>query len=134
MPHGAVERSQHGGAKGDLFDDTDRFAKIDDITNSVLVFQQHKKSGNAVLNEALRAETECNACNAGAGDQRAEVDADRPKRRGEANAPYRNRYRRTENVGNRKCTGLATLSDERVFFSFDEACDWNAEAIEALKR
>ena len=76
VPHGAVDVAQAGRAQADGLDDAGRLADVDDVADAVLVLDEHEDAGDEVLHEALRAEADGDADDAGAGDERAEVDAE----------------------------------------------------------
>ena len=77
VPHGAVDVAEPGRAQGHgLAPRAARVADVDDVTDAVLVLDQHEDAGEEVLHEALGAEAERHARDAGAGDERAEVDAE----------------------------------------------------------
>ena len=55
-------------------------AGVDDVADAVLVLEDHEDAGEEVLDQALRAEADGDTDDAGAGDDRADVDA-RPRSR-----------------------------------------------------
>ena len=44
------------------------------VANTILVFQQNKESGNHILHETLRAESDGKAKDSGTGQQRSGID------------------------------------------------------------
>ena len=76
VPHRAVLAAQHRRAQRDPLDRAGRHAEVDDVADAVLVLDQHEQAGDAVLDEVLGAEAEGDAGDAGAGDQRGQVDAE----------------------------------------------------------
>ena len=77
--------AQPGRAQADGFDDACGLAEVDDVADAVLVLDEHEDARQEVLHEALRPEADGDADDAGAGDDRTEVDAelaeDRDRRR-----------------------------------------------------
>ena len=59
--------------KRDGLDGADRLAAVDDVADAVLVLHQHEDAGQEVPHEALGAEAEGDADDAGPGDQRPEL-------------------------------------------------------------
>ena len=51
-------------------------ADVDEVADPVLVLDDHEDARQVVLDERLRAEAEGDADDAGAGEQRADVDAE----------------------------------------------------------
>ena len=76
VPRHAVDVPQSGHPQGDLLDRADRLARVDDVTDAVLVLEDHEDAGEEVLDEALRAEAEGDAADARRGEERPEGDAD----------------------------------------------------------
>ncbi len=75
VPNGAVDIAQPGHAQADRLDDAGGLAEVDDVTDAVLVLEDHEDAGEEVLDEVLGAEAEGDADDAGAGDDRCDVDA-----------------------------------------------------------
>ena len=68
--------AERGDAQTDRLDGADRLADVDHVTDPVLVLEQHEEPGDEVLDQVLRAEADRQSGDAGAGQQRAEVDAE----------------------------------------------------------
>ena len=68
--------AQPGDPQGDLLDRADRLAGVDDVADAVLVLEDHEDPGQEVLDQALRAEAERHAGDAGRRQQRRDGDAE----------------------------------------------------------
>ena len=82
--------------------DPDRLAEVDDVADAVLVLDQHEQAGDAVLDEVLGAEAERDAGDAGAGDQRGEVDAELADHEQHGDHPDEHGDRRRDHGGDRR--------------------------------
>ena len=76
VPDGAVEVAQPRDPQADRLDGAARLAEVDDVADAVLVLEDHEDAGQEVLDQALGAEAEREADDAGAGDDRGDVDAE----------------------------------------------------------
>ena len=74
VPHGALHVAHPGGAQRDGLDRPGRGAGVDDVAHAELVLDQHEDAGEEVLDQALGTEADGHAGDAGAGDERAQVD------------------------------------------------------------
>ena len=61
--------AQPGDAQRDLLDGADGLTGVDDVADAVLVLEDHEDPGEEVLDQALRAEAEGHAADAGRGEQ-----------------------------------------------------------------
>src|SRR2546423_10036565 len=81
-PYGAVAAAQAGDPQADFFDhaaDVRRLVSDGDVVaDAVLVLGQDEEAGEEVLHQRLGAEAECDADDAGPGDERAAVEAEPP--------------------------------------------------------
>ena len=68
--------AHRGDPQADRLDHAGRLAEVDRVAHAVLVLQQHEQAGDQVLDQALRAEAERHADDAGAGQQRRQVEAE----------------------------------------------------------
>ena len=76
VPDGAVDVAHPGDPEADGLDGADGLAEVDLVADAVLVLEDHEDAGQEVADQALGAEAERDADDAGAGDDRADVDAD----------------------------------------------------------
>ena len=81
VPDHAVVVPDPGHAQADLLDGADGLAGVDDVTDAVLVLQDHEDAGEEVLDQALRAEADGDADDTRAGQDGSDVDAERGERR-----------------------------------------------------
>ena len=71
----AVAVAQLGHAQGQVLDGALQAGDLDVVADGVLIFEQDEEAGEHVLEERLRAEADAQADDAGAGDERAQRDA-----------------------------------------------------------
>ena len=76
VPGDAVRVAQPGDPQGHLLDRADGLTGVDDVADAVLVLEDHEDPGEEVLDQALGAEAERDAGDAGRREQRPERDAD----------------------------------------------------------
>ena len=95
----------------------DRPATLTSVADLDAVFQQQEQSGDQVLHQLLRAEADGDADDAGAGQQRRDVDADLAQRRqadhGDDQAQQRGAQHRLEGAQPRG-TGEMAVARQRV--------------------
>ena len=75
MPDDSVHVAQPRGAQAYRLHGAGRVADIDDVTDAILVLQQHEDAGQEVPDEVLRAEADRDADHPGAGENRRQVHA-----------------------------------------------------------
>ncbi len=90
VPDRAVDRAQARDPQADRLDRPDRLAEVDDVADAVLVLDDHEQAGEEVLDQRLRAETQCDTEDPGAREQRPDVQA-RARRGSSARPPWRSR-------------------------------------------
>ena len=73
---GAVGVAEGGAAKGEVFDGAFEACDVDDLADVVLIFDEDQDAVEHVLEDALRAEADGDAENAGGGEQRLVGDAE----------------------------------------------------------
>ncbi len=76
VPDGAVDVAHPGDPQAHRLDGPDGLAEVDLVAHAVLVLDDHEDAGEEVADQALGAEAERDADDAGAGDDRADVDPD----------------------------------------------------------
>src|SRR5437867_10924151 len=67
---------QNSGAQSHTFDDTRKIANLHNVTNAELVFKQDEETGDDILDEALRPETNSQSNDTGAGKHRTDVESE----------------------------------------------------------
>ena len=72
--------AQNDSAKGDRLHRTAGAVDDRDITDPELIFEQEKKAADQIAHQMLRAETDGEADDSRAGENRADVDADLSQR------------------------------------------------------
>jgi len=76
VPDRAHDVTQPGGTQPHGLDGARGRPGIDDVTDAVLVLEDHEHAGQEVLDQVLRAEAEGDPDDAGAGHDRGEVEAE----------------------------------------------------------
>ena len=79
--HRAVAGTQANSADRNILDGARQAGYRDVVTDLHGIFQEEKQPGDEVLHQFLRAEADGDADDAGAGQQRSDVDADFAQRR-----------------------------------------------------
>ena len=94
-----VDRIQITGGFG-------RYLDIDDVTDAVLILDEHEDPAQEVLDETLRTESQCHSHDPGAGDQRPEVHARLTERREQGDRPDDDRRGAADHERDRMQPGL----------------------------
>ena len=72
VPDRALDVAEPGDPQAHRLDGAAGLAEVDRVTDAVLVLEDHEDAGQEVLDQALRAEAQRDADDAGAGEQRAD--------------------------------------------------------------
>ena len=113
VPHDAAEVAHPGDAQRDVLDHTNHPGKFHGVAHPVLVFQHDENAGQIVLHKVLRAETERHAEDAGAGEQRGDVDAEQRQNGEQGNAAGDHRHHAAQQRADR-VRPLGTSLGERI--------------------
>ena len=76
MPEHAPAVADRRGPQSDRLDRAAGLAEVDHVADAVLILEQHEQPGDQVLDQCLGAEAEGQTGDAGAGEQRRELDAE----------------------------------------------------------
>ena len=74
--HVALEVAQADVAQRDLLDQAALAGDLDDVALAYLILEQHEDTGEVILDQALRAEADRHAGDAGGGEDRRDRDAE----------------------------------------------------------
>ena len=112
VPDHAGLVAQPRDPQGDLLDGADHGPEVDHVADAELVLEDHEDAVEVVLHQGLRAEGQGHADDAGAGQQRGDVDVERREDHGGRDRPHADRDHAAQQLADGLRALLAPLGEQ----------------------